>query len=287
MYYLHQAFPDIIGIDATLRGFDYVLGPHPVNNVSYVSAVGTTSKLIRYGIHPGGQRRGLSDSMSTAPGNTRAVLLDLDGTLLDTAPDMVAALNQLLTERGSEPLPFAELRQLVSHGALALVRRGFPQAPGSVLEELRARFLEIYSDCLAVGTRPYEGIPAALARLQAAGVAWGIVTNKPGWLAEPLLDKLGLRDRAGVIVSGDTLAERKPHPGQLLYAAKALGLLPSQCIYVGDAERDVLAARAAGMEVFVAMFGYIPATEQPLSWPASGWLESPRALAALLDSIGR
>jgi N-acetyl-D-muramate 6-phosphate phosphatase len=225
--------------------------------------------------------------MSIAPRNTRAVLLDLDGTLLDTAPDMVSALNQLRTERGSEPLPFAELRELVSHGALALVRRGFPQAAGPALEELRARFLEIYRDCLAVDTLPYDGVSDALARLRSFGVAWGIVTNKPGWLAEPLLEKLGLRDRAGVVVSGDTLAERKPHPAQLLHAAKALGVVPSQCIYIGDAERDVLAARAAGMEVFVAMFGYIPANEQPRSWPASGWLDSSQALAALLDSIGR
>jgi N-acetyl-D-muramate 6-phosphate phosphatase len=225
--------------------------------------------------------------MSTAPRNTRAVLLDLDGTLLDTAPDMVAALNELLQEKGHGPLPFDQVRQLVSHGALALVRLGFPQTPGPALEELRGRYLEIYRGCLAARTRPYDGVDTALGRLESAGIAWGVVTNKPGWLTEPLLEELGLRGRAGVVVSGDTLAERKPHPAPLLHAAKALAVPPSECIYIGDAERDVLAARAAGMEVFVAMFGYIPENERPLAWPASGWLESPRALALLLDSITR
>jgi N-acetyl-D-muramate 6-phosphate phosphatase len=225
--------------------------------------------------------------MNTAPRNTRAVLLDLDGTLLDTAPDMVAALNELLREKGHAPLPFEEVRQLVSHGALALVRLGFPHTPDLALEELRAHYLGIYRGCLAARTRPYDGVAAALERLESAGIAWGVVTNKPGWLTEPLLEQLGLRARAGVVVSGDTLPERKPHPAPLLHAARTLDVPPSQCIYIGDAERDVLAARAAGMEVFVAMFGYIPQNELPLTWPASGWLESPRELAMLLDSITR
>jgi N-acetyl-D-muramate 6-phosphate phosphatase len=225
--------------------------------------------------------------MSVVLRDIRAVLLDLDGTLLDTAPDMVSALNRLRAEQGGEPLPFAQVRQLVSHGALALVRFAFPDAAGPVLEDLRARFLEIYATNLAVATVAYEGVPAALARLESAGIAWGVVTNKAARLAEPLLEKLGLRSRAGVVVSGDTLAERKPHPAPLLHAARSLGVAPGQCIYIGDAEGDVLAARAAGMAVFVAMFGYIPASERPRSWPASGWLDSSRELAALLDSIVR
>jgi phosphoglycolate phosphatase len=225
--------------------------------------------------------------MTTAPAGARAVLLDLDGTLLDTAPDMVSALNSLRSEQGAEPLPFAEVRQLVSHGALALVRRGFPQAPAAELEQLRSRFLEIYRDVLAVDTVVYAGVSEALARLEAGGLPWGVVTNKPGRLTEPLLQKLGFGERAGVVVSGDTLPERKPHPAPLLHAAQALGVEPQRCIYVGDAERDVLAARAAGMPVFVALFGYIPEEERPRSWPADGWLDSSRALADLLDSIVR
>jgi len=213
------------------------------------------------------------------------VLFDLDGTLLDTAPDMAGALNKLRQEEQLELLPFEKVRQLVSHGATALVRLAFPQADASVFAALRERFLKIYRGRLAVETRPYEGVLAALACLESKGIAWGVVTNKPSWLTEPLLEQFALRDRARVIVSGDTLAERKPHPAPLQYAAEKLGLVPPQCIYIGDAERDVLAAQAAGMKVFVALFGYIPADERPRQWPASGWLESPQGMAKLLESI--
>jgi phosphoglycolate phosphatase-like HAD superfamily hydrolase len=121
--------------------------------------------------------------------------------------------------------------------------------------------------------------------IEANHIAWGIVTNKPGWLTEPLLEKLNLRQRAGVVVSGDTLLARKPDPAPLLHAATELGLSPAECIYIGDAERDVLAARAAGMRVYVAMFGYIPAQERPREWPATGWLEGPEAVAQLIDAL--
>jgi phosphoglycolate phosphatase len=220
------------------------------------------------------------------PHHIRAVLFDLDGTLLDTAPDLASAINELRREKGLDPLPFNEVRPLVSHGARALVRLAFPQhGSGVVFEELRTRFLDIYRGRLSVQTRPYEGLLDALGDLESGGIAWGVVTNKPGWLTEPLLEQLALRDRAGVVVSGDTLPERKPHPAPLLHAAHSLGVAPAQCIYVGDAERDVLAARAAGMDVFVALFGYLSADEHPKDWPANGWLDSPQALARLLGSI--
>lgn len=213
------------------------------------------------------------------------MLFDLDGTLLDTAPDMAGALNELRQEEQLPLLPFEEVRQLVSHGATALVRLAFPQADAPAFAALRERFLKIYRGRLAVETRPYEGVLDALARLESSGIAWGVVTNKPAWLTEPLLEEFALRERAGVIVSGDTLAERKPHPAPLQYAAEKLGVIPSQCIYIGDAERDVLAAQAAGMKVFVALFGYIPVHERPRQWPASGWLESPQGMAKLLESL--
>jgi HAD superfamily hydrolase (TIGR01509 family) len=127
---------------------------------------------------------------------------------------------------------------------------------------------------LAVETRPCQGVLDALARLELNGIARGVVTNKPSWLTEPLLEQFALRDRAGVIVSGDTLAERKPHPAPLQHAADKLGFMPAECIYIGDAERDVLAAQAAGMQVLVALFGYILADERPRQWPANGWLDS-------------
>lgn len=217
--------------------------------------------------------------------STRAVLLDLDGTLLDTAPDMVGTLNDLRRENGLAPVPFEQARRQVSHGATALVRLGFPEAVDSVFAALREQFLEIYSRRLCVETTVYEGIGEALARLESDGIAWGIVTNKPGWLTEPLLERLALHQRARVVVSGDSVPERKPHPAPLLHAAERLGIAPAQCIYIGDAERDVLAARAAGMKVFVALFGYISPDEQPRQWPATGWLDTPQAMSEFLARL--
>jgi len=221
--------------------------------------------------------------MTTA--RVKVVLFDLDGTLLDTAPDMAAALNALRASEGLGPLPFCELRPLVSHGASALVRCGFPRATEAQFADLRARFIETYGRALLVQTRPFAGLLEALARLEAAGLRWGIVTNKPEHLTGPLLERLGLSARASVVVSGDTLAQRKPHPAQLLHAVQALGLSAHECIYIGDAERDVLAAYAADIPVFVALYGYIPAHESPLDWPAQGWLDSPQTLIGLLDSL--
>jgi N-acetyl-D-muramate 6-phosphate phosphatase len=220
-----------------------------------------------------------------AADGTRAVLFDLDGTLLDTAPDMAGALNQLRSEQGEEPLPFERVRALVSHGAQALVRLGFPEAAGAAFEALRARFLAIYRTRLSRETKLYDGVEDTLGSLEAAQILWGVVTNKPGWLTEPLLEHFSLYRRARVVVSGDTLAERKPHPAPLLHAAAKLGVAPRHCLYLGDAERDVLAARAAGMKVYVALFGYIPESERPREWPAHGWLESPRDMARWLQSL--
>lgn len=218
---------------------------------------------------------------------TRAVLFDLDGTLLDTAPDMVGALNQLLSEMGRDRLPFEDVRCSVSHGARALVQLGFPGISKPAFEKLRQRFLEIYRTRLSVETQLFDGVLGALEGLEAAGVRWGIVTNKPEALTLPLLEHFGLRARASVVVSGDTLAQRKPHPAPLLHAASKLGLHPRECIYIGDAERDVLAGQAAGMKVYVALFGYIQLSERPHDWPANGWLHSPAAMAELLATAGK
>jgi len=215
----------------------------------------------------------------------RAVLFDLDGTLVDTAPDMVAALNALRGEEGLSPLPYAQVRPLVSHGATALVQHGFPTADGTPFEALRRRFLTLYAGALAVESRPYEGVLEALAYLDSKAIPWGIVTNKPEALAAPLLDHLELRQRAGVVVCGDTVRERKPHPLPLLHAAARLGVEPAASVYVGDAERDVLAAQAAGMRAYVALYGYIPMDERPREWPASGWIERSQELALCIRSI--
>lgn len=210
------------------------------------------------------------------------VLFDLDGTLLDTAPDMVGALNELRMLEGIGPLPFASLRQHVSHGSARLVSVGFGLEAGDEYERLRQRFLDVYRARLASDTRPFDGIEAVLDAVESAGFAWGIVTNKPGWLTEPLLQELGLRERCACVVSGDTLPRRKPHPAPLLHAADALGLAPAHCTYVGDAERDIQAGRAAGMRTLVAAFGYLGDDDDPAAWGADGIVSTPREILGWL-----
>lgn len=219
--------------------------------------------------------------MNTA--SLRGVLFDLDGTLLDTAPDLVHALNTVRLEQGRPELPFPVARTQVSHGSSGLIRLGFPDLSGEPLEKLRLRLLEIYSARLAVGTRLFEGCQQVLDGLAERGLAWGIVTNKPGFLTTPLLAALGLDACAGCVVSGDTLPERKPHPAPLLLAASQLSLPPAACLYVGDAERDVQASRAAGMPVLVARYGYLGPEDDPQSWQADGHIDAPLEILGWLD----
>jgi phosphoglycolate phosphatase len=217
-----------------------------------------------------------------------AVLLDLDGTLLDTAPDMARALNELRRQERLEPLPFEQLRCRVSHGGAALIRLGFPQlTPGAEFDALLQRFLMIYREGLALQTCLFEGMDALLTELERSGVPWGVVTNKAGWLSEPLLEALDLLRRAAVVVSGDTLAQRKPHPQPLLHAARMIRVAPERCVYVGDAERDVRAARAANMRAIVARFGYIGPDEKMQEWPAHGWIDSPLEILDWIDAGAR
>jgi phosphoglycolate phosphatase len=214
----------------------------------------------------------------------RAVLFDLDGTLLDTAPDMVGALNALRREQGLEPLPYEAVRAVVSHGAARLVKNGFPDADPDRAVALQRRFLEIYRGALSVGTRLFPGMEEVLDSLAGRRLKAGIVTNKPAWLTDPLLEQLGLRARFDCVVSGDTVAERKPHPLPMLHAAALAGVAPDACIYVGDAQRDVQAAHAAGMRALVANYGYLQADEDSTAWGADGYLQRALDLLAWLDA---
>ncbi|MBV6418008.1 MAG: N-acetylmuramic acid 6-phosphate phosphatase [Steroidobacteraceae bacterium] len=222
-------------------------------------------------------------SAQRGPASIRAVLFDLDGTLLDTAPDMVGAMNALRAEERLPPVGFETARAQVSHGSNGLMRVGFPDAGGETLERLRERFLALYRARLADETDFFPGGAEVLEYLEQAALPWGVVTNKPGWLAEPLLDALGLATRAACLVSGDTLPVRKPNPQPLLHAAGTIGVAPAACVYVGDARRDVEAALAAGMRAVVASFGYVSAADEHHLWPAEAWIESPRALISWLE----
>ncbi|HEY3730658.1 MAG TPA: HAD-IA family hydrolase [Steroidobacteraceae bacterium] len=207
-----------------------------------------------------------------------AALLDLDGTLLDTAPDIVRALNALLAEHARAPLAFAGVRAQVSNGASAVLRLGFPEAEGESFERLRTRFLDLYRAGLTIETRPFPGFEAVLALLEAHSVPWGVVTNKPHWLTEPLLRELGLYPRAGCVISGDTLPVRKPDPLPLLTGARQLQVEPARCLYLGDSLRDMQAAQAAGMVALAASFGYIGEHDAVQDWPVSAWIHEPREL---------
>jgi phosphoglycolate phosphatase len=217
----------------------------------------------------------------------QGILFDLDGTLLDTAPDMVAALNVLREEHRRPSLPFDSVRPSVSHGSTRLVTLGFPEADPSEFARLQQRFLEIYRRDLSVRTRLFPGMEQVLAVLAERRLPAGIVTNKPAWLTDPLLEELGLRAHFACVVSGDTVSQRKPHAMPLLHAAELAKVAAGACVYVGDAERDVQAAHAAGMCALVATYGYLGAHEDWRAWAAEGSIDRPLELIEWLDSSGR
>jgi N-acetyl-D-muramate 6-phosphate phosphatase len=221
--------------------------------------------------------------MSGAGPVIKAVLFDLDGTLLDTARDMMEALNALRAEESLPPLSFEQVRCQVSHGGHALVRLSFGTLPPDEHHAMWQRLLDIYRRQLAKHTCLFAGGDEMLLDLERRGMHWGIVTNKPGWLTEPLLVEVKLHARVRALVSGDTFPERKPHPRGLLHAAQVLGVAPGECVYVGDAERDTQAAQAAGMYSLIAGFGYLGEADRADQWFQHGWLDSPLDLLAWLD----
>ena len=205
-----------------------------------------------------------------------AVLFDLDGTLVDTAPDLGNALNVMRRRRVLSDIPAQTYRPQASHGTQGLLRLGFdvePQHPD--FASLRQEFLDYYADNLTTNSPLFDGMDEVLAAFEACGIKWGVVTNKPAVYTHPLLDHLGLLDRAACVVSGDTCAQAKPHPAPVLHACAVAGVAAAQCLYVGDAQRDVQAANAAGMPALVALYGYLGADDQPASWGAQGSIRTP------------
>lgn len=219
--------------------------------------------------------------MSSA--DIRTILFDLDGTLLDTAPDLAAALNTVLEENQLPPLPFESIRPAVSHGGIALIKLGFRlQQDDPRFDALRQRLLTVYRENISRRTTLFPGMEALLQAIEQRGLNWGVVTNKPGWLTDPLMKDLQLYDRAVCVISGDTLQQRKPHPAPLLHACQLANSLPEQCLYVGDAQRDIEAGINAGMYTMVALFGYFTEQDRPHDWGANHLIEEPRELLAWL-----
>jgi 2-phosphoglycolate phosphatase len=217
---------------------------------------------------------------ASAPTRVRGVLFDLDGTLIDSAPDLAGAANRLRADHGLAPLPLAELRPMVGSGARGMVGVAFGVAPGDErFEALRDAFLAHYEAGLLETTRPFDGVEPLLSALEAAGTPWGIVTNKITRYTAPIVAGLGLDRRAAVVVCGDTTPFAKPRPEPLLHAAEAMGLVPADLLYVGDDLRDIQAARAAGMPVVAVTWGYLGLGEPVDAWDADAVLESPAQLA--------
>jgi phosphoglycolate phosphatase len=209
----------------------------------------------------------------------QAVLFDLDGTLIDTAPDLAYALNLQRGLHGLAPLPFQSIRPQASHGARGLLKLGFGITPeDGDFVPMRQEFLQLYADNLCRHSRLFDGMNDVLKEMESRELPWGVVTNKPARFTEPLMSLLDLTERAACIVSGDTCSEPKPHPAPLLHACERIGLVAGDCLYVGDAERDVEAARNASMPCLVARYGYLDDSDRPQDWGALGFITSPEEI---------
>ncbi|MHB1091944.1 HAD-IA family hydrolase [Thiobacillus sp.] len=206
----------------------------------------------------------------------RVVLFDLDGTLVDTAPDLGYALNLQRARHGLPPLADDVIRPQASHGARGLLGLGFDLHPDDPhFSHMREEFLQLYADNICRHSQPFPGIPELLDALERQGLAWGVVTNKPAAFTEPLMSILDLAERATCIVSGDTCPQAKPYPAPMLAATELCHAMPAQCLYLGDAERDIQAARAAAMPALVAAWGYLDAADQPHTWGAHAQIHHP------------
>lgn len=213
-----------------------------------------------------------------------SVLFDLDGTLADTAQDLAYALNQTLLHYGQQELPFNEIRPVVSHGGIALVRLGFKMQPDEEgFEDRRQYLLRVYEDNICRETKLFDGMAEVLEKLDEKNIPWGIVTNKPAWLTDPLMDQMQISSRTKSIVSGDTCANRKPHPEPILHACDLLHTDANNAWYVGDAGRDMKAGRAAGNTTIGATYGYIYPDDPIEAWDTDALIDHPSDLIQLLE----
>lgn len=214
----------------------------------------------------------------------KALLLDLDGTLVDTAPDMVGSLNRVLANHDQPPANLEHASKLVSNGGRALIEFGF----GSILDEsqyeqLVKEFLSDYKQHVADQSYLYDGMAETLELCEANDIRWGIITNKPLHLAKDLIDGLGLLKRCAILLGGDSLPVKKPDPVPMLHACMVMTLAPSECLYVGDHERDIMAGNAAGMDTAAALWGYINEQQNPEDWKARYLVNTPQGLYRLIE----
>ena len=217
----------------------------------------------------------------------KALLLDLDGTLIDTAPDMVGALNRVLTNHDLDTIDYSKARLLVSNGARALITYGFSHVHKQTLSEsqmetLVSEFLNNYSDNVCIDSKPYNGMLETLELCKSNQARWGVITNKPLDLSRDLLAGLNLLDDCSILLGGDSLPVKKPDPAPLLHTCMVLNLAASECLYVGDHERDIQAGAAAGMDTAAALWGYISGDQNPEDWNPNYLLSKPSGLHQLV-----
>ncbi|MDM0113536.1 phosphoglycolate phosphatase [Variovorax sp. J22R133] len=216
----------------------------------------------------------------------QAVLFDLDGTLIDSAPDLGAAADKMRTDRGMPSLPLDDYRPMAGSGARGMLGIAFGITPDHAdFPELREEFFVNYERAMTVRTVIFEGVPELIGHLVARGLPWGVVTNKSVRFAAPLTAAIPLFGTSGALICGDTTPHAKPHPEPLLEAARRLGVDPKRCMYVGDDARDMLAGRAAGMRTVAATYGYLGAEADTTLWNADASISTPSALLALLSEV--
>ena len=214
-----------------------------------------------------------------------AVLFDLDGTLIDSAPDLGAAVDLMRVRRGLPSLPLQSYRHMAGSGARGMLSVAFGMASDDArFTEFKEEFFLNYERCLNDRTFAFDGVLALIGQLEQRGLPWGVVTNKSARFTDPLTRAMPLFANAAVVISGDTTAHAKPHPEPLLEAARRLGLEPARCVYVGDDERDIIAGLAAGMGTVAATYGYLGLKADTSRWGAHASIENPLALLKLLAS---
>jgi N-acetyl-D-muramate 6-phosphate phosphatase len=220
--------------------------------------------------------------MKSFPDHLQGVLFDLDGTLLDSAVDLYAALKTQCEEMQVPAPAFEPVREVVSRGSRAILRCAFPAIDEAELLTLVPRYLELYQAVMAQQTHPFDGVDELLTTIEAQGLSWGIVTNKPGFLTDELVQRIGWAERAAAVVSGDTLPVKKPDPAPVLLACERAGVDPTRCLFVGDDRRDVLAGAAAGLYTVAVRWGYLDGGD-PQQWGADLVIDDPSELTACLQ----